>query len=98
MKHQSGNSPAYGRGARVKRSILIGHHKTSVSLEDEFWNSLREIALSLGKRHQELVREIDDRRTHANLSCAIRLYVLQYYQEKARRGDSRPHSTARAYS
>ena len=32
------------KSAVVKRSVLIGGHKTSVSLEDEFWNGLKEIA------------------------------------------------------
>ena len=59
----------------VKRSIVIAGHKTSVSLEDGFWKSLKEIA---GERHMtlsELVAAIDTDRQHGNLSSAIRLFV-----------------------
>ena len=68
----------------AKRSIVIADHKTSVSLEDEFWSSLREIALTEGKLRKTLVTEIDSQRGHANLSCAIRLYVIDYYRLRAR--------------
>jgi predicted DNA-binding ribbon-helix-helix protein len=62
-----------------KRSIVIAGHKTSVSLEDEFWNSLKEIARERGMTLMELVGTIDGERQHANLSfsystfCAWRL-------------------------
>jgi predicted DNA-binding ribbon-helix-helix protein len=67
----------------VKRSIVIAGHKTSVSLEDDFWSSLRQIAKSRGMHVQKLASEIDSKRTHGNLSCAIRLYVLDHYQTLA---------------
>jgi predicted DNA-binding ribbon-helix-helix protein len=68
----------------TKRSIAIGNHKTSVSLEDEFWSSLREIALTEGTNLKDLITEIDSQRDHANLSCAVRLYVLDHYRLRAR--------------
>ena len=43
----------------TKRSIVIAGHKTSVSLEDEFWNSLKEIAVEGGMTLAELVAAID---------------------------------------
>ena len=55
----------------VKRSIVRAGHKTSVSLEDEFWNALKDIA---GDRHvtlSELVGGIDAQRQHGNLSSAL---------------------------
>ena len=67
----------------VKRSIVVAGRKTSVSLEDEFWGALREIA---GDRHltlSELVSGIDKQRQHGNLSSALRLFVLKYYRDKA---------------
>jgi predicted DNA-binding ribbon-helix-helix protein len=68
----------------VKRSVLLAdHQKTSVSLEDDFWNALKEIA---GDRHltlSELVSGIDKQRQHGNLSSALRLFVLKYYRDKA---------------
>jgi predicted DNA-binding ribbon-helix-helix protein len=64
----------------VKRSIIIGSRKSSVSLEDAFWNALSEIALKEGLTASELVTRIDKDRQHANLSSAIRLYVLDQYR------------------
>ena len=66
-----------------KRSIVIAGHKTSVSLEDEFWNSLKEIARERGTALTALVAAIDDNREHANLSSAIRLFVLGVYRDQA---------------
>lgn len=59
---------------------MIADHKTSVSLEDEFWQSVKQIALVRGMRVADLVEEIDKGREQANLSSAIRLYVLGYYR------------------
>jgi predicted DNA-binding ribbon-helix-helix protein len=66
-----------------KRSIVISGHKTSVSLEDQFWNSLKEIAGERNMTLAELVRAIDADRQHANLSSAIRLFVLSVYRDQA---------------
>ena len=68
----------------AKRSVVIGGHKTSVSLEDEFWTSLKEIAASRESTCADLVADIDKQRQAANLSSAIRLFVLQCYQERAK--------------
>jgi predicted DNA-binding ribbon-helix-helix protein len=65
-----------------KRSIVIAGHKTSVSLEDQFWNSLKEIAGERNMTLAELVRAIDADRQHANLSSAIRLFVLSVYRDR----------------
>jgi len=65
----------------VKRSIVVEGHKTSVSLEDEFWQALKEIA---GERQQTLasvVAEIDVGRNNGNLSSAIRLFVLKHFRD-----------------
>jgi predicted DNA-binding ribbon-helix-helix protein len=67
-----------------KRSIVVAGHKTSVSLEDEFWKSLKEIAGQRGMTLQELVGAIDGDREHANLSSAIRLFVLSVYRDQVR--------------
>jgi predicted DNA-binding ribbon-helix-helix protein len=65
----------------VKRSIVIAGHKTSVSLEDAFWNSLKDIGRSSDQTLSELVGDIDTRRLNGNLSSAIRLFVLGHYRE-----------------
>ena len=64
----------------VKRSIVIATHKTSVSLEDAFWNGLKEIAASRNMALSDLVSSIDSERKHGNLSSAIRLFVLGRYR------------------
>ena len=68
-----------------KRSIVIAGHKTSVSLEDEFCNSLKEIAEERGTTLAELVAAIDRKRQHSNLSSAIRLFVLGFYRDQLRK-------------
>jgi predicted DNA-binding ribbon-helix-helix protein len=64
----------------VKRSIVIAGHRTSVSLEDAFWQGLKEIAGGRNLTLSELVGAIDDDRQHGNLSSAIRLFVLDTYR------------------
>jgi predicted DNA-binding ribbon-helix-helix protein len=64
----------------VKRSIVIGGHKTSVSLEDAFWKGLKEIASTRDATLSEMVSAIDTGRAHGNLSSAIRLFVLDHYR------------------
>ena len=66
----------------LKRSIVIAGHKTSVSLEGEFWESLKEIARERGMTLGALVAAIDAKRQHANLSSAIRLFVLGIYRDQ----------------
>lgn len=66
----------------VKRSIVIAGHKTSVSLEDEFWKGLKEIAGSRGMTLSDLVASIDGGRHQGNLSSAIRLFVLNHYRSR----------------
>jgi predicted DNA-binding ribbon-helix-helix protein len=67
----------------VKRSVVLAGHKTSVSLEDAFWEGLKDIANIEHKTLSELVGDIDTDREHANLSSAIRLFVLNHYQGQA---------------
>jgi len=67
----------------VKRSIVIKRHKTSVSLEDEFWSALKVIAGKRLTNLSDLVTAIDGQRQHGNLSSAIRLFVLDFYRSQA---------------
>jgi len=66
-----------------KRSIVIAGHKTSVSLEDEFWNSLKEIAVERNMTLAELVAAIDGNRQHANLSSAISTFCAWRLSQSA---------------
>jgi len=57
-------------------------HKTSVSLEDEFWNGLKQVARARGMTVAELIAANDGNRQRANLSSAIRLFVLGLYRDR----------------
>jgi len=67
-----------------KRSILIAGCETSVTMEDEFWFSLKEIAKSRRMTLNALLSEIDRGRDFAakSFSSAIREYVLLYYKNR----------------
>jgi predicted DNA-binding ribbon-helix-helix protein len=67
----------------VKRSVVVGGHKTSVSLEAAFWNSMKEISGERSMTLSELVGEIDTARQQGNLSSAIRLFVLDHFRSSA---------------
>lgn len=70
----------------VKRSLTLRGHRTSVSLEDEFWRAFREIAMESDRPINELAAEIDETRgLETGLATAIRLYVLEYYRKRAAR-------------
>ena len=59
-----------------KRSVLVAGHRTSVSLEDAFWEVLKELADRRGLSINQLVAEVDEGRS-GNLSSALRVYVLR---------------------
>ena len=67
----------------MKRSIVVAGHKTSVSLEAAFWNSMKEISGQRSVTLSELVGEVETRRQQGNLSSAIRLFVLDYFKTRA---------------
>ena len=68
-----------------KRSVVIAGHKTSLSVEDAFWNEVKMIAGARDMSLSELVSSIELSRQHANLSSAIRTFVLTYYTNEAER-------------
>jgi predicted DNA-binding ribbon-helix-helix protein len=67
----------------IKRSIIVGGHKTSVSLEEPFWSSMKDIAWERGNTLSDLVSGIDGSRQQGNLSSAIRLFVLDHFKARA---------------
>jgi predicted DNA-binding ribbon-helix-helix protein len=77
----------------IQRSIVVAGHKTSISLEDEFWDALREIATARGTLVGTLVSSIDVDREHNNLSSVIRLFVLDHYRALAERRADQPNAT-----
>ncbi len=59
-----------------RRSVTIAGHRTSVSLEDPFWDQLKTIASNRGVSVAQVVAEVDKGRS-GNLSSALRVFVLQ---------------------
>lgn len=67
----------------VKRSLTLGGHRTSVTLEDEFWAAFRHVASEKSIGINALAMQIDaSRDIRTGLATAIRLYILDYYQSK----------------
>ena len=63
----------------VKRSLTLRGHRTSVSLEDEFWSEFKAIAKELNRPINDLASEIDaDRAPDCGLASEIRLFVLRH--------------------
>ncbi|HEX6980375.1 MAG TPA: ribbon-helix-helix domain-containing protein [Alphaproteobacteria bacterium] len=80
-------------GSIQKRSVIIAGHRTSVSLEPEFWAALKEIAQHRALSINELVTEVDGQR-RGNLSSALRVYVLTFLQGRlAAAAESREAAT-----
>lgn len=74
-------------GRPVKHSVTLNGHRTSISLEDEFWLALRDIAAEKNRPINALVSEIDvERGADLGLASALRLFVLQDLQAKLERG------------
>lgn len=64
-------------GRTVKHSLAIAGHRTSISLETAFWEELKTIAKARGQPLARLVAAIDAQRGGANLSSALRVFVLK---------------------
>ncbi len=70
-----------------KHSLIIRSHRTSITLENEFWAALKLIAQNQKRSIAAIVTEIDDIRS-TNLSSALRVYVLNYFMEKENEGQA----------
>jgi predicted DNA-binding ribbon-helix-helix protein len=81
----------------IKRSIVLAGRKTSVSLEDAFWRGLKELADERQITLSDLVSAIASERQPANLSSAIRLFVLDSHRRELadlKEGHGGAHQTA----
>ncbi|MCF6198325.1 MAG: ribbon-helix-helix domain-containing protein [Hyphomicrobiaceae bacterium] len=67
-----------------KYSLTIKRHRTSISLEEPFYEALVEVAREKGKSLAELIGEIDQQKRQGGLSSAIRIYLLNHYRQKMR--------------
>jgi len=70
----------------LKKSVTISGHRTSISLEPDFWQALQDIANRKDMSLSALVATIDHARTQAadksGLSSAIRAFILHYYRQQ----------------
>lgn len=65
----------------VKRSIKLGGRVTSICLEDCFFEALWEISREQDRSLRQVVEEINASRDHANLSSALRIFILNHYRK-----------------
>jgi predicted DNA-binding ribbon-helix-helix protein len=66
----------------VKRSVTIEGHRIGISIEGLFWTSLEEIAKAQATSTSQLIASIDAGREGANLSSAIRVYVIDHFLDR----------------
>ena len=70
-------------GPPVKRSLTLKGHRTSVSLEDEFWQAFREISKAKSMPINVLASEIDAARDpETGLASAMRVFILNWYRDR----------------
>jgi predicted DNA-binding ribbon-helix-helix protein len=83
------------KSAVVKRSIVVAGHETGVSLEEAFWNGMKEISALRNMTLSEPVGETDGNHQQGNLSSAIRLFVRDDFKKRARiSSGERSHATS----
>ena len=64
----------------VSGNVTVAGRRTSIRLEPQMWDALREICAREGKTVHALVTEIDHGRAASSLTAAIRVYVMDYYR------------------
>jgi predicted DNA-binding ribbon-helix-helix protein len=69
----------------LSHSVSIDGHRTSISLEEAFWNALKDIANERGESLSHLINSINANRQLPNLSSAIRVFALRHYMHQAAR-------------
>jgi predicted DNA-binding ribbon-helix-helix protein len=80
MNRQDGQVGQTVASRILKRSVVLFGHKTSVSLEEPFWQALREIATERGITTGALLNSIASKRVEGNLSSALRVAVLEHFR------------------
>lgn len=80
--------------SNVPRSVRIGGRRTSMRLESQFWDALRDVAAREHADVGEICTRIAKRARHANLSSAVRVAMMDYYRDLAVRGDAAPSAEA----
>ena len=67
-------------GANIKRSLVINGRKTSVALEQEYWEGLAEIADSQGRSLATMIEEIGKLRLSGGLASSVRVFILRHFR------------------
>jgi predicted DNA-binding ribbon-helix-helix protein len=78
------------------RPIIIGNHRTSISLEDDFWAGLRQIARERAITASKLIGMLDAERNGGNLSSTIRVFVLDHFRNNVANAERRVLRTTEA--
>jgi predicted DNA-binding ribbon-helix-helix protein len=73
------------KSAQMKRSIKLDGRKTSVSIENDFWGGLKEIAQFQRVTVSKLIVDIRETHKQSSLASGIRIFVLEHFQNKAKR-------------
>jgi predicted DNA-binding ribbon-helix-helix protein len=73
------------RSSLVSHSVVVGQHRTTVRLEPVMWDALQDIARQSRQTMQDLVTEIDRRRSASSFTAAIRVYIVDFYRAAALR-------------
>lgn len=76
-------------GEMRKRSVVIAGHRTSVSLENAFWEALKQEAAARGQTINQIITGIDKQR-YGNLSSAIRLFILENIRSAVKQTQPKP--------
>jgi len=80
MERISLSGDARRKSTIVRRYVTFSGRNSSVSLEDAFWNALKEIAATREVSVSDLIATINKERQHTNLSSVLRLFVLDHYR------------------
>lgn len=64
-----------------KRSVMIGGRRTAITIEDVFWDGLKQMALDGKERVCDVLDRIEGERTHLNMSSAVRIAVFQHHRK-----------------
>ena len=65
----------------IKKSITIKKHRTSISLEKEFWNALEIVAIQKSSTIEKIISDIDLYR-NTSLASSTRVFILQYFRQQ----------------
>ena len=66
---------------QIKKSLILSGHKTSVALEEDFWNALESIAKNKNTSVDSIIQKIDKDERRGSLASALRVFILNFFIE-----------------